>query len=182
MHFLSDHRTPRAANLVAAFFGLAVALTLVEALTRLFVPDPAYRFENQIGMFEPSSVLGYRNKPNFRGYANGYVPIEVNALGFRDGPASFEKPANSVRVLALGDSITWGVRVGKDETYVRLLESLLNEQLAPSGRRAETINAGVVGYSFQQELLALQHDGVALSPDIVLIGFAPNDFYPTEDP
>ena len=44
------------------------------------------------------------------------------------------------------------------------------------------MNAAVIGYSLHQELLTLRQHGIALRPDLVIVGFAMNDAYPTEDP
>jgi lysophospholipase L1-like esterase len=181
---MTTARARRAAgNWLAALGGAVLALAVAEVVTRRLVPDPALRFENSIGMFVQDPVVGYRNKPNFRGYAQGSVPIRVNSLGCRGAEIAVPKPAQTVRVLGLGDSVTWGVGVADDATYLRVLERMLNAaRVDSSGERFDVANCSVVGYSFFQELLTLQRDAATLAPDIVLIGFALNDFYPTEDP
>lgn len=170
-------------NWLAALGGTVLALATAELLTRRFVPDPGLGFENRIEMFQEDALVGYRNKANFRGYAHGFVPIEVNSLGCRGGEIPTHKASHTIRILGLGDSVTWGVGVPDEATYLRILERRMNSKRAGSEQeRVEVANCSVVGYSFYQELLTLQRDGVALAPDIVLVSFVLNDFYPTEDP
>jgi lysophospholipase L1-like esterase len=160
-----------------------LALAVAELLTRLLVPDPALRFENDIGLFQEDALVGYRNKPGFHGYAHGFLPVDTNSMGYRGPDVTLEKPGDTFRILGLGDSVMWGVGVPDDATYLRQLEGLMNKQRGPGrDEHTQVINTAVVGYSLYQELLTLQRDGVALKPNLVLVGFVPNDFYPTEDP
>jgi lysophospholipase L1-like esterase len=145
------------------------------------VPDPYLQFENRVDLFQEDSVVGYKNQPDFRGYAQGVILVRTNHLCYRGAEVSRQKAPTTFRILGLGDSVTWGVGVQEDGIYLTILESMLNEPGSPT-RRFETVNTAVIGYSLHQELLTLERDGVALSPDVVLLGFVVNDFYPTEDP
>jgi lysophospholipase L1-like esterase len=170
-------------KLVALLCGAVVAYAFGEILSRTYVPDPGLRFENVIGLFQEDPVVGYRNKPNFRGYAQGFIHVETNPLGYRGKEISVQKPENMFRILGLGDSVTWGSGVADEDTYLRILERKLNEALpGKTAVRFQTVNTGVVGYSTHQELLTLERDGVPLCPDLAIVGYEPNDSYPTEDP
>lgn len=163
--------------------GVLLALGMAEVLTRIFVPDPKFLFENQIGLLEKDAFVGFKNKPNFHGHAQGFIRVETNSLGYRGKEVTREKPQETFRILGLGDSVMWGVGVQDEVTYLRLMERKLNESAAENaGFRFEIVNTAVVGYSTHQELRILQHDGIALCPALVLVGFEPNDTYPTEDP
>jgi hypothetical protein len=163
--------------------GVVLAYALGELLTRIFVPDPAFQFENRIELFQEDSVVGYKNKPNYRGYADGFIRVETNSLGYRGKEVSLQKPAGTFRILGLGDSVMFGPGVPERDTYLRILEQELNQTFsAKIHSRFEIVNTAVIGYSTHQELLTLQRDGIRLSPDVVVVGFEPNDFYPTEDP
>jgi lysophospholipase L1-like esterase len=81
--------------------------------------------------------------------------------GSRDVPAT--KPAGRVRVVALGDSFTFGEGVGDDETWVH--------QLGEIHPTFETVNVGVHAYGHDQMLLTLREEGPWLQPDLVLVGF-----------
>ena len=102
------------------------------------------------------------------------VAITTNRLGFRVRETTVAKPAGLFRVVALGDSSTFGVCVGDDETFCAQAERLLNAD-ARAGRRVEVINAGVIGYNTMQGLRTLQRVILPLQPDCVVVSFAVND-------
>jgi hypothetical protein len=45
-------------KLVALLVGLVLAYRLGEMLTRIFVPDPTIRFENDINLFQADGIVG----------------------------------------------------------------------------------------------------------------------------
>jgi hypothetical protein len=168
-------------NVLVVLVATLASLGLTEVTIRMLVPDPYLQFENRVDLFQEDNVAGYKNQPDFRGYAQGVILVRTNHLGYRGAEVSRQKDPKTFRILRLGDSVTWGVGVQEDGIYLTILESMLNEPGSPT-RRFETVNTAVIGYSLHQELLTLERDGVALSPDVVLLGFVVNDFYPTEDP
>ena len=102
----------------------------------------------------------------------------LNSLDLRDreiGP----KPPDELRVLALGDSFTYGLGVEEPQTFVRRTESLLRdrarEAVLPAAVRV--INGGVGGGPFRQEKW-LREVGLGLAPDLVVHAFfIGNDVY-----
>ena len=114
------------ARFVALAAGTLLALGLGEVLTRILIPDPYLAFENRIEMFQQDDGVGYRNRPNFRGYAQGTIPVRTNSLGYRGDEIATPKPPGAFRILGLGDSVTWGVGVREEKTYLRVLENALN--------------------------------------------------------
>ncbi len=76
-------------------------------------------------------------------------------------------------VVALGDSVTWGVRgdgsVKASDTFVSVLE----RSLAKS--RAHVINAGIGGNTSSQMLARLDHDVLAYRPRLVILMAGLND-------
>ena len=81
-------------------------------------------------------------------------------------------PAKSVfRVLALGDSCTFGVGVNDTETWPSQLEAISRAR----GLKLEVINAGVPGYTAFQGRRYLEKEGLILEPDMVLVCFGFND-------
>jgi lysophospholipase L1-like esterase len=69
----------------------------------------------------------------------------------------------ALRIVALGDSFTFGQCVGDDESFPAQLERLI----APG----EVLNLAVHGYGHDQMLLRLRRDGLPYRPDLVLLGF-----------
>jgi lysophospholipase L1-like esterase len=100
------------------------------------------------------------------------VTYAINSLGFRDVEFTETKPDGVFRILALGDSMTFGPGVDVEQTYPKVLERLLNE--GQEGRY-QVINAGASGYSAYEELVTWRNRGEALDPDLVIVGFCVND-------
>jgi lysophospholipase L1-like esterase len=151
-----------------ALFATAAFLAAAEALARLrFRPE---KIEHQ-GPFEYDRDKIYRLKPNYTGeFARR--PVKTNRFGHRDDPLDLRKPAGVVRILAVGDSVTFGHGVDARESFPERLESLFN-QCAP-GRRFEVINTAVPGNSPFQEYVDLTR-GFRFQPDAVILQFTLND-------
>jgi lysophospholipase L1-like esterase len=68
--------------------------------------------------------------------------------------------------LVLGDSFAWGYGVEETQRFSELLETSMD---------IEVINAGVSGYSTDQELLWLRDEGIKYDMDLVILVFTGND-------
>lgn len=131
--------------------------------------DDAHYYE----IFErvPDPELLYTPKP---GVTRGAVSI--NSHGFRDREYPVEKPANTFRIVVLGDSIVWGHRLAIDDVFAKQLERMLNAEA--SGERAyEVLNFGVSGYSARQEVGIYRARAAVFQPDLVILGLCVNDEY-----
>jgi lysophospholipase L1-like esterase len=107
-----------------------------------------------------SPVYGWRLRPGWRGRTRDGRTVAINAKGFR-GPLPETTSDARLRVLLLGDSITFGTGVDDHETFA--------VQLAAHAPRVEALNLGVSGYGTDQELLLLEHEGLALRPAAVVL-------------
>lgn len=121
-----------------------------------------YQLDGQLGWLPRAQISGEHP------YNGTLVPFHTNSRGLRDREYSLEKPAGITRIVALGDSYTWGYRVRDEEVYTEVLESLLPHM--------EVINLGVTAFMTDQELQYLKREGLAYDPDIVLLAFCLNDF------
>ncbi|MBW2416881.1 MAG: SGNH/GDSL hydrolase family protein [Deltaproteobacteria bacterium] len=102
----------------------------------------------------------------------------LNSDGLRDRDYTIKKPPGTVRIIALGDSVTYGFRIELDATYAKRLEALLNGET--DGPRYEVINFGVDGYNTRQELERFRQKGRRYRPDLLLIGYTMNDVLDAE--
>jgi len=151
--------------------GLAVGFALAELAVRTLT-----RFgETSPPIFRPSSIMPWQLEPAADAMHSGYwgeyrVPIRINSLGYRDREFSLGRQPGTCRILALGDSFTFGWGVREEETYSTLLEADLNARAA--GARVEIINAGYAsGYAPDTALVYFRTQGFRLRPQIVLLGF-----------
>jgi len=104
------------------------------------------------------------------------IEMKINSLGFRDDEILHEKASDELRILILGDSITWGSYLQAEETFVERAEGYLRQSLP--GRSVEVINAGVGDIGLKEEIAILEERGLAVRPDLVIISFYLNDSRP----
>jgi hypothetical protein len=122
-------------------------------------------------IYAPDERLYWKLKPNQDCYTKvGHKPVHVNSHGTRGPEFSTSKPTNTVRVISLGDSRTFGWGLSDEETYSRQLEQLL--QNSGDSRRFEVINAGVNAWSYPQMQVFFREIALSYQPDAVVIGDA----------
>ncbi|MFP8874365.1 MAG: GDSL-type esterase/lipase family protein [Myxococcota bacterium] len=176
-----------------ARFGLALAATLLTLLIAegvirsLFQPGDSIRFSqsHMIGdekyegdwgaFFEQDPELFWRLAPGqqSRETQGPFVGVVSNAQGLReDHEIPFEKPPDSIRILFLGDSVTFGFLLPHDQTFPEYVEDALQERFPELA--IESINAGVPGYTLFQGWRYLMDEGLRYQPDVVVAGFGWN--------
>jgi hypothetical protein len=92
----------------------------------------------------------------------------INSDGFRD--VEHDIASTKGRILIIGDSYTAGIGVSLDQLYTRQLQAMLPANV-------EVISMGIGGIGTDQELLMLEHQGLAYRPEIVIL-----QFYTGNDP
>ncbi len=146
-------------------------------------------FEVGLRMFAPISVtnVGYVDRPNGEKYGWGFAPNElvrvesadtgkvifdrVNSSGWRDRERVTTKSPGTFRVVVLGDSMTFGYLVSKEDVFTAVLE----DQLHAENLDVEVINISYSGWGTDQALEALKLDGLKYQPDLVVYHFVSND-------
>lgn len=172
-----------------ALYALVVALTF-EGISRLALSsarireklftndDASWRLQwaahqrDQLGLSyaldDWSPTRGWTLKPNLRDVPFRGTLVSSNSKGLRGiQEYAIEKPKGVTRIVVLGDSFTFGEEVEDHETF-----SFHLQQLIPN---SEVLNLGVHGYGHDQMLLYLKEAGISYRPDIVLLGFMPDD-------
>lgn len=121
----------------------------------------------------PDTVCGTRLRPNWSGWFSqeGRAFVRTNQAGFRDRDHTLAKPADTLRIVVLGDSYVEAAQVDQSETFWAVLESELQRCPTWRGRTVEVLAFGVSGWGTAQELLALRHYALAYQPDLVLLAF-----------
>lgn len=169
----------RGAKATAIVLSSLLALTAAEILLRAFAPRRTVEVLSGLypAMFKSSDYLPYRLRENYSGRlatTEFDTSIRINSRGYRNaefGPGGDE----SLRILVIGDSFTFGWGVEANETYADRLRQILAERY-PS-RPVEVINAGFAAcYSPDTYYLYLKEEGLRLDPDVIIVGvFVGND-------
>jgi lysophospholipase L1-like esterase len=163
----------RLGNLALLGVALGVVFAVTEAALTFLVPPPiVWRYPQE--SYEPDGKRLHRLRPNQSAFTQS-APVSTNSYGLRNDEFSPRPAGGVVRILCIGDSLTFGNGVRLAETYPKQLEALLNGQ---HGRRYEVINAGVPAYDTWQEIAYLRDEGLRLAPDVVIVGFYGNDIVP----
>jgi lysophospholipase L1-like esterase len=139
-------------------------LSNLAARERLYVPDRElfWRLAPDVDLTVANEVLETRGAPvTWR--------IRTGAAGFRGPPP---RPTAGLRILALGDSCTFGFRVDEEATFAARLAMACGTRVAGG---ASALNAGVPGYTSHQGRLLLARLLAAERPDVVTIAFGTND-------
>jgi lysophospholipase L1-like esterase len=148
---------------------------------RIVIPQDLAFFDGS-AIKRPSERPGLRYELIPGGYAPHYVgvPVSVNRLGLRERELAVPKPSGTVRVLGVGDSVTFGYGVRLEETYLKRLEGRLQEA-SRGGVRYEVVNAGVEECGLDAYYHAVRTLAPLLQPDLVLVGIVLNDIQRYDD-
>lgn len=126
--------------------------------------------------------LGWEWTPGYAAQENDHgvdYYLEISAQGLPHSPEyTIPKPANTFRILALGDSVTHGVGIAPEYKFVRLLQTALQQRYPDS--TIEVLNGGTDDYGAEQELLWLQQRGLRFEPDLIILTVYMNDGRPLE--
>ncbi len=122
----------------------------------------------------PDRELFWRLRPNLDTEYHG-AQIHVNGAGFRGRDVDWKREGE-FRILSLGESTTFGVGVGDEETYTaRLAKELAKTDPAHT---YSALNVGVSAYSSFQSWTFLKLYGDTIDPDVVLFYHELNDYLP----
>lgn len=112
--------------------------------------------------------------------ATGYAPVNTNrramqprnSAGYRDLERTTAKPPGVRRVLALGDSFTWGASVEFDDAWPQRLERSLSRRRR---EKWEVVNLALPGMNSVDQRAQLENEGFAYQPDVVVLAYVLND-------
>jgi peptidoglycan/LPS O-acetylase OafA/YrhL/lysophospholipase L1-like esterase len=103
--------------------------------------------------------------------------IHINNLGFR-GPDMARDKGDAFRIVALGESQTFGPTLRDGEKpWPELLQDLFDRH-ASCGRRIEVINGGTEAYTLDDNLERMRRDVLPLKPDLIVSTHGMNGFFP----
>lgn len=100
--------------------------------------------------------------------------VRTSKQGYRTPPFESKPAPERRRVVALGDSSTFGWGVDAAEAYPARLDEALDRR--EGGRDAwEVLNLGVPGYSTFQGRVMLEREALPLAPDVITWSYLSND-------
>lgn len=158
-----------------AILGCAVVVSIVGCDLILRWRDARIARTDRLdpGMIRFDPELGWSLVPFWTGRHVHYdysVSYRIGADGFRRGSRDPGVPSDGLTVVA-GDSFTFGFGVEDDQTFVDLLDAG-----SPRGHRYH--NAGIPGYSTDQELLMLERHLPGMQASrLVLVVYVGNDLF-----
>ena len=171
-------------KLIASVLSLVVFILVSEGMLRLLDIDlysksktfPLNRDIDFPEIYQKDADLFWRFRPDFdtKSEQFSYLSYHINSTGMR-GEDVADK-GDAYRILALGNSCTFGWGIEYGSTYCCQLQKILSAKY-PS-KKIEVINAGVPGYSSHQGKIYFANELLALKPDMVLIMFGWNDQWP----
>jgi lysophospholipase L1-like esterase len=156
-------------NLSLIILSILFALFLSEIALRLIGFDPLYVSPERDRFWKYDPQLGWAHEPGQEGIFKTpqfSTSVRINENGLRDRQHSYQRQSDIQRILVLGDSFAWGYGVEESERFSQLLEKALG---------VEVINAGVSGYSTDQELLWYRNEGIKYETDLVILVLTGND-------
>lgn len=171
----NNNRSPDKDNLsinkkiLLIFLGVTVSIFFAEISLRAMNITRDLLKGRRMARLSDNQVIGYELKPTYQ-----YGMYRINNHGFRGKDIETKKEKETFRIVAIGDSITFGNHLNERDVYTSLLEGYLNK--GDLNRRFEVINAGVGGYNIWQYLETYKEKVRPLSPDLVIVGICQNDF------
>jgi len=191
-------RSTRVVVLFAPTLALLALLAAAEAWLRsgprmtpleFLVTDPhqtdGFADDRAVGIFEGDPLLFWRLTPDLDDVIWDFTLVSTNAQGLRYPDPIGPRTRPGLRVVILGDSVTFGYRVPviwaeRPEDYdrsARPYPALMEERLRRANPEipVEVIPLAVPGYSSHQGRLWLEREMPRLQPDLVTACFGWND-------
>jgi len=164
----------------------SVAFGLVVAETAIRVALPPHnlverRTADLVGLLRADTLADFRYTSNFEGRHRSEdfeVTVLTDERGFRV-PKAYEPSAEGLRILAVGNSLTFGWGVEGEEAWPAALEVELESR---KGSPVTVANAGVASYNVDQ-MDALLHETLdQVDPDLVVLGVYTNGLSRLQNP
>lgn len=132
----------------------------------------------------PKELLMFYHEPQLPGYyelassqtytdttdwAPGSATYSLNLHGMNDvQDYTKQKPKDTLRIMAIGDSFTFGQFINTEDNYPKRLLSLLSHSHCNRDNPIEVLNLGVPGYDIQYTVEHFDRVGKQFNPDIVV--------------
>lgn len=147
----------------------AVSVNPIKKETIVFNPQSKLKH-----FYEPKPNSTVKDTPSWLTYEVTYT-INSDSLNEKFD-YSIDKPNGVFRIIALGDSFTYGVLVDTKDNWTEFLEDKLNKITCKNIKKFEIINLGVSAYDIQYAVERFRLRGKKYNPDLVLWLLKNDDF------
>lgn len=160
------------ARLLLATVAALLPLGAMEGMLRLMYPGSVDALNNasftRVSMRpgQTTELIPGAVNPHFMG-----AGVRVNALGFRGAELDAPKPEGRFRLLAVGDSVTFGFGVPEEAGFV----SLLADGLKAKGKDVDVVNHGLPGAGLPYYLHSIRRYCEPLDADAMIVSVVLND-------
>ncbi|MEO1368439.1 MAG: hypothetical protein AAFX50_14795, partial [Acidobacteriota bacterium] len=133
------------------------------------------------GLFDahPDPDVGRLLTAELRGFEHLGVRVDTNRFGLRERDYAVPKPAATVRVVLLGDSMVFGQRAEGEDRMGVFLERALRRRTdggaPPAHVDVEVLHVGVPSWNGRNQVAFLRRQLSLIEPDLVLHILVPND-------
>lgn len=143
-------------------------LISLEIFLRIFNIRPkVFLVRTSYVRFSDNKILAYELNPEDE---------VINSYGLRNQEIEIHKPKQTFRLIALGDSITFGCCANPpSKAYPSFLQEIISSP-DPEKPNIEVINAGIVGYNTEQEAEFYKVKLKKLDPDFLILQVTLNDW------
>ena len=167
-------------NFVLLILSSTLALIAIAGVMKVFLePGKLYSsFHGVPALHQRKSEVDfwekYKDRELLNSHGYDYDPelgwdMETTGDRIRGSKLISKEPDKSIlRILAVGDSFTFGIDVGEHENF----PYLLNQQIP----HAEVLNMGVPGYGIDQAYLKYRSFGQSYRPDVIIFGVYVSDY------
>jgi lysophospholipase L1-like esterase len=180
-------------NLLLLVATLAVTIAILEAGLRLFhfpakpdsgksaEPDYSYELVATDGTlltkpgclrFVLDPYLLHKNAPDQHNRL-----FNINSLGLRGREVRRDKPPSVFRIVMLGGSGTFGYAAGSDDATIPAILERRLQSISGLRKQPQVLNAGVIAFISNQDLVYLERELIDLDPDLVIAYNGYNDFF-----
>ncbi|MCV3211527.1 SGNH/GDSL hydrolase family protein [Mesorhizobium sp. YC-39] len=162
--------------ILSTSISLIVAASLLELYVRLMETDGTnfdiemWRYAKDLKRISDIPDVGHEHIPGKSGVYMG-VPVTINSAGWRDREHSVVKENGTVRIMMLGDSLTFGWGAKPEDVTSYRLERLLNTGKS----KIEIINTGIGNANTSMEANYFIKKAHVYNPDIVILNYFIND-------
>lgn len=156
-------------NFVLVFSGIVLGTVMSEIAVRIFAPQP---MTGRVSEYAPRGYFVIRSSGSVLftvGESTGVYHFISPHLRRLQPP-----PAHAARILALGDSFTFGQGLREEDTFVAKLQEKIDATFG--SERVALLNGGIGGSGTADHMAFLEDFGDVIAPRAVIVFVSIDDF------